>query len=278
MRSWVELKRVLLLCLAVLALGGVAACDDEDTGGTGDTAADTAGDTSGGDTTTDTTTDTGEDMLPDTPMEDMEPEVEADMEPVVDACVAFAAGLGGGLLPTIGTAVTECGRGACITCGLGGGSGEACGEGGTMTSCILDCLQDTDAPSTAKAAVQAAIAADEVDLACLGCSAAITQCVVDNGCAIICATGDTCEGDADDDGCYECQCAADCPDDFGACSGLASIFDAPDCETDPGDVNACVFGTPNYCEEITALCADCGDGTCDAAAGETADDCGADCP
>lgn len=266
MSRWMDSKVLLLLSIGLLALG-VAACDDEDEdGGTTDTGTDTAADTAG-DTGTDPAVDTTPDVVPDTQVDttpDTTPDTTADATEdttedtgTTGACVDFVAGLGGDLGDAIGVAVQSCGREACIDCAFAGGSGEDCGAGGTMDSCISACIESeecgtSDASDEACVAVNDALEAAELDLDCLSCYVGITSCVVAGSlatsCAAVCANP-SCE-------CDTCQCDHDCPDEFGECSGLAALLDVEGCETDPNDANECNYGSTNYCDEIEALCAE----------------------
>ncbi len=163
----------------------------------------------------------------------------ADVGPVdggTGLCIAYGATLGGGLGRTIGDAVAACGRGTCVSCALAGGTGASCGDGGTMTSCVLDCIEANefgscaagtcDAGETcdgtvcrndAATAVNAALLAGDVDLACTSCFAGISQCVVANDCALDCLAGGC--------ACDTCQCDNDCPADYDTCSGLGPYLD-----------------------------------------------------
>jgi hypothetical protein len=176
-----------------------------------------------------------------------------DVPPMADApaptaaCVAFASELAAGLSTSLGTAVNECGRGACISCALASGRGTACGTGGTLASCIVDCIETNDAGacedgacsaagttcdtasgrcrSDAASAVRDAITAGTLDLACTGCFAAIADCIASEGCLTSCAAGGC--------ACDRCQCDAGCDVAFTTCSGLPAYLD---------------------CEEVTTTC------------------------
>lgn len=250
MSSWVELKRVVFASLAVLALAGAPACDDdEENGGTTDTGGDQGTNDQG--TNDQGTNDAGDangtgDMVEQDMLPDVDEEVEDDTgtgdvedEEVSagEACTAFIDDLEAGLAETIGDAVGACGRSECAGCALGGGQGAACGPGGTMTSCVNDCLEENDFGSCATldcgtgeicddddicrheavTAMQAALAAGDVDVACVGCYVGITACTVDEGCTNAClAAGAACDN---------CQCEEGCPAAFAACSGLPPFLE-----------------------------------------------------
>lgn len=164
-----------------------------------------------------------------------------DAGPVFDYCVPYATTLsseGGGLGGTIGQAVGVCGRGACLNCALDRGVGPDCGPGETMASCIADCFERNnfgacDAAGAcdpgfscdgtnlcrhdAITAVNDAVDGGDIDLDCLGCYTAITECIAVGNCSLMCASAGC--------GCDTCQCGRDCPAAFAACSGLPPHLD-----------------------------------------------------
>lgn len=167
--------------------------------------------------------------VPDATMDDAGP---------IGACVAFAPALEAGLGTHLGNAIAYCTRQRCLACAIAGGTGPDC-TGGTLSSCILACVRDGDAgpcgtdgscdtgatcePSTnrcsldAAAEVRAAIARGELDDACTGCYAGISECVATESCTLSCLSpGCTCD---------VCQCDNGCPAAFAACSGLAPYLD-----------------------------------------------------
>jgi hypothetical protein len=150
-------------------------------------------------------------------------------------CLDYEAAIAGGLGSTIADAVQACARGACLSCALAGGTGTMCGEGGTMRSCVLDCIATNDfgecsggtcdagetcdgvCRNDAVTAVNEAITGGDLDQGCAGCFAGITDCIVANSCAPRClAPGCSCD---------ECQCDNECPAEFVGCSGLAPYLD-----------------------------------------------------
>lgn len=167
-----------------------------------------------------------------------------DAGPVFDYCVPFATTLssddgGMGLGRTIGEAISICGRGACLNCALDRGTGPDCGDGMTMTSCIMDCWEannfgacDAGNPcddgftcdeamslcrNDAITAVNDAVDAGDVDVDCLGCYTGITECIARGNCSLSCASAGC--------PCDSCQCGRDCPATFAACSGLPPHLD-----------------------------------------------------
>jgi hypothetical protein len=161
----------------------------------------------------------------------------------LDRCVAYADNLYGpdgsaGLAATIGSAIGACAGSTCVQCAL---DPTRCGSDGSLEGCVLRCIEENDFGSCETAAcetgetcdttpdpaecrndaasmVNAALMADDVDEPCVGCYAAITQCVVDNGCALECLSPTSCA-------CLTCQCDAGCPAEFSVCSGMPPFID-----------------------------------------------------
>jgi hypothetical protein len=160
------------------------------------------------------------------------------------ACVPYATALETELAAALGAAIERCTRDDCLACALAGGSGATCGAGGTLSSCILECIADDDtgacsaggcADPTAQCdtssgrcvvlsarAVNMALAAGDIDLACANCYVQVSECLVTESCALSCAS----PGCA----CDRCACDHGCPDAFTACSGLPAV---PDCTEIP---------------------------------------------
>lgn len=159
---------------------------------------------------------------------------------VTDACVPFASALDAGLGAALGQAVGGCTARSCASCALADGRGASCGPGATMTSCILECIEENDlgecesdgscsaadadcdvaagrCRSRALAEVNRALLVGEIDLDCVTCHAEVSDCIVTESCLVSCA-GAGCP-------CDRCQCDVGCPDRFATCSGLPPPLD-----------------------------------------------------
>jgi hypothetical protein len=147
---------------------------------------------------------------------------------------------GRGLGETIAAAVGQCVRAACVDCAIAGGYGEAC-NGGTLTTCVLACVESNDlgecpaagcpmgqscdtsvTPSVCRSedvtTVTDAIAAGSVDLECTTCFVQIAQCIAQNACTVRCVDSSSCD-------CGLCMCNAGCLSSFSYCSGLPPFRD-----------------------------------------------------